>query len=238
MRVLKSIIIALTLFAILLPFTGSTQTGVPQSSFVNFEGSQTNPVRVSADGTRLFAVNTPDARLSVFDLSQEATPALIAEIPVGIEPVSVNPRTSDEAWVVNQVSDSISVVSVSQGIVINTIYVKDEPADVVFAGNKAFVTASRSNAVRVFDVTTHQQLRSIPLLGENPRALAVSPDGNRVYAAFALSGNRTTIIPANRAPAPPLPTNPSLPAAPQEGLIVERYRPAMEPRRSQLHHAG
>ena len=229
MRILKSAIIALLLLAILIPFTGSTQTGVPQSSFVNFEGSQTNPVRLSPDGSRLFAVNTPDARLSVFDLSQEADPSLVAEIPVGIEPVSVNPRTSDEAWVVNQVSDSVSVVSVSRGIVIDTIYVKDEPADVVFAGGKAFVTASRSNAVRVFDASTRQLLRSIPLAGENPRALAVSPDGTRVYAAFALSGNRTTIIPADRAPAPPPPTNPSLPPAPQEGLIVDATDPSWSP---------
>lgn len=229
MRILKSTVIALMLFATLLPFTGSTQTGVPGSSFVNFEGSQTNPVRLSADGSRLFAVNTPDARLSVFDQALESNPALIAEIPVGIEPVSVNPRTNDEVWVVNQVSDSISVVSVSQGIVIDTIYVKDEPADVVFAGNKAFVTASRSNAVRVFDVATRQQLSSIPLFGENPRALAVSPDGSKVYAAFALSGNRTTIIPAASAPAPPPPTNPSLPAAPQEGLIVDATDPRWTP---------
>src|SRR5687768_3539903 len=79
-------------------------------SFVNFEGKQVSPVRVSPDGTRLFAVNTPDARLSVFDISNPSNPILIAEIPVGIEPVSVNPRSNDEAWVVNEVSDSISIV--------------------------------------------------------------------------------------------------------------------------------
>jgi YVTN family beta-propeller protein len=69
--------------------------------YVNFEGKQTNPVRLSPDGTRLFAVNTPDARLSVFDVSNPSNPILIAEIPVGIEPVSVNPLSNDEAWVVN-----------------------------------------------------------------------------------------------------------------------------------------
>src|SRR5213083_2687505 len=110
-----------------------------QSSYVNFEGKQTSPVRLSADGTRLFAVNTPDARLSVFDVTQPSNPRLLAEIPVGIEPVSVNPRNNDEAWVVNEVSDSISVVSVSKGIVADTLYAKDEPVDVVFAGGKAFV---------------------------------------------------------------------------------------------------
>src|SRR5215510_11609214 len=89
---------------------------VDPATYVNFEGAQTAPIRLSPDGTRLFAVNTADARLSVFDLTEPSSPQLIAEIPVGLEPVSVNPRTSDEAWVVNQASDSISVVSVSRRI--------------------------------------------------------------------------------------------------------------------------
>src|SRR2546427_12905480 len=87
------------------------------TNFVNFEGKQTRPIRLSPDGQRLFAVNTPDSRLSVFDVSNPGNPILIAEIPVGIEPVSVNPLNSDEAWVVNEVSDSISVVSVSRHLV-------------------------------------------------------------------------------------------------------------------------
>src|SRR5882762_11654193 len=119
-------------------------------AYVNFEGKQTSPLRLSPDGSRLFAVNTPDARLSVFDVSQPSNPRLIAEIPVGVEPVSVNPRNNDEAWVVNEVSDSISVVSVSNRMVMDTIYVKDEPVEVVFAGNKAFVSASRKNLIAVF----------------------------------------------------------------------------------------
>src|SRR4029077_13554672 len=125
------------------------------ATYVNFEGKQTSPIRLSPDGTRLFAVNTPDARLSLFDVSQPSNPRLLAEIPVGIEPVSVNPRNNDEAWVVNEVSDTISIVSVSQRIVTDKIYVKDDPADVVFASGRAFVSASRKNLIAVFDVTTH-----------------------------------------------------------------------------------
>jgi DNA-binding beta-propeller fold protein YncE len=98
---------------------GLAEAQVPPSEFVNFEGAQTNPIRISPNGAQLFALNTPDSRVSVFDLTNPAAPALIAEIPVGIEPVSVNvnPTNTDEAWVVNQVSDSVSIVSVSQGIV-------------------------------------------------------------------------------------------------------------------------
>src|SRR4051812_14184291 len=156
-----------------------------RATYVNFEGKQTSPIRLSPDGTRLYAVNTPDARLSVFDVMQPSNPRLIAEIPVGVEPVSVNPRNNDEVWVVNEVSDSISIVSVSQRIVVDTLYVKDEPADVVFAGGKAFVSAARKNMLAVFDVTTHSLVTNITLFGENPRALAVSSDGSKVYTAFA-----------------------------------------------------
>lgn len=191
-------------------------------SFVNFEGKQVSPIRLSPDGTRLFAVNTPDARLSVFDISNPSNPILIAEIPVGIEPVSVNPRSNDEAWVVNEVSDSISIVSVSRRIVVDTIYVQDEPGDVVFAKGRAFVTCGRRNQVRVFDVVTHLPIGGpISLAGENPRALTVNSNGTKVYVAFALSGNRTTIIPPDRAPAQPPPTNPNLPPPPQVSLIVD-----------------
>src|SRR3954447_9104585 len=135
------------------------------ASYVNFEGKQTSPIRLSPDGTRLFAVNTPDARLSVFDITQPSNPRLIAEIPVGLEPVSVNPRNHDEVWVVNEVSDSISIVSVSQRIVVDTIYVQDEPVEVVFANGKAFVSASRKNQIAVFDATTHGLVTNIVVFG-------------------------------------------------------------------------
>src|ERR1043165_1760260 len=104
-----------------------------QTSYVNFEGKLTRPICLSPDGTRLFAVNTPDARLSVFDVAHPLSPFLIAEIPVGVEPVSVNARDNNEVWVVNEVSDSVSVVSVSNRVVMDTLYAKDEPVDVVFA---------------------------------------------------------------------------------------------------------
>jgi DNA-binding beta-propeller fold protein YncE len=217
---------------------------VPPSAFVNFEGAQTNPIRISSDGTRLFALNTPDNRLSVFDVkTQPSSPTLVKEIPVGIEPVSVNINPyvtgNDEAWVVNQESDSVSVVSVSKGIVTDTISAKDEPSDVVFAtgsgGKKlAFVSIARSNRVNVYNAVTHALVKSIPVFGEGPRALAVSKDGTKVYAAFALSGNHSTIIPPVNAPPPcgtkgqpacSPPMNPALPPPPQVALIVDASDP-------------
>ena len=193
-----------------------------RAQYVNFESHQTRPICLSPDGTRLFALNTPDGRLSVFDVSNPANPlpVLIREIAVGIEPVSVNALSNDEAWVVNEVSDSVSIVSVAAGAVTATLACKDEPADVVFANGRAFVSCSQNNLLRVFDLATHAATATIPLAGLNPRSLAVSGDGTKVYAAFKLSGNRTTLLPANLAPPQPPPTNTSLPPPPQVGLIV------------------
>ena len=197
-----------------------------QGNFVNFEGKQISPVRLSPDGTKLFAVNTPDNRLSVFDVSNPRNPVLTAEVPVGIEPVSVNPRTDDEVWVVNEVSDSISIVSLSRRLVIDTIYVPDEPGDVVFANGRAFVTAARKNQVAVFDAVTRAGITNIPVFGEHPKSIVANAAGTRVYAAFMLSGNRTTILPADIAPPQPPPTNPNLPAPPQVSLIIDATDPA------------
>ena len=132
----------------------------------------------------------------------------MVEIPVGVGPVAVNPRTDDEVWVVNQVSNSVSVVSVSQGIVTDTISTGagTEPMDIVFAGpSQAYVSCSRNNQISVFDANTHALIANLPVFGGSPRALAVSNDGSTVYAAFAISGNATTIIPIPLAPPQPPP---------------------------------
>lgn len=211
-------------FAVLLAAPAAAQ-----STFTNFESPQVHPLEIGPGGTRLFAANTADGRLSVFDLAQPSSPKLVAEIPVGVEPISVRARTDDEVWVVNHTSDSVSVVSVSQGLVLDTISVKDEPCDVVFAGSpqRAFVSVARSNEVRVFDPLTRALVATIPVFGETPQSLAVSADGTKVYAAFNISGNRTTSIPASLAP--PQPDVPGLVPSPAAALIVDATDPAWAP---------
>ena len=82
------------------------------ASFVTFESGQVRPLALSPDGSRLFAVNTPDDRLEIFavnggDLSH------VDSVPVGLEPIAVAARTNGEVWVVNHLSDSVSIVDVS-----------------------------------------------------------------------------------------------------------------------------
>ncbi|MBS0659430.1 MAG: beta-propeller fold lactonase family protein [Verrucomicrobia bacterium] len=201
----------------------------------NFEVSQTRPLGLSPDGSRLFVLNTPLGRLSVFDVSdaQAAVPTLLREIAVGLDPVSLQARTNDEVWVVNAASGSVSVVAVGRGAILDTLACPSDPGDVAFAGGKAFVSCAGGNTVRVFDATTRAPLGVIPIQGLAPRALAVNADGTKVYAAMFLSGNRTTLLPPNLAPGQPNPTNPALPAPPQVGLIVPADDARLQPRLNQ-----
>jgi DNA-binding beta-propeller fold protein YncE len=112
------------------------------------------PRALSPDGAQLYAVNTPDHRLSIFTVSPGGL-ALAHEVAVGLEPVAVAARTNGagrtEVWVVNHLSDSLSIVEidpsdVTLSRVMRTLLVGDEPSDVVFAGtagNRAFITTAR-----------------------------------------------------------------------------------------------
>lgn len=112
--------------------------------FVAFESGHVRPIAPSPDGTRLFAVNTPNNTLDVFNITPTGL-QLFARIPVGLEPVAVAARTDSEVWVVNHLSDSVSVVSLDGAPrVVRTLLVGDEPRDIVFAGSpaRAFITTA------------------------------------------------------------------------------------------------
>lgn len=167
-----------------------------QADFVNWETPHVSPLTLTPSGNTLLAVNTADNRLEVFDVSA-GTPVHVRSIPVGLDPVSVRARSETQAWVVNHVSDSISIVDLSGGRVVQTVSVGDEPTDVIFAGSplRAFVTLSQLNQVRVFDPAN---LATAPIIlnieGEEPRALAASADGSRVFVGIFESGNATGAI--------------------------------------------
>lgn len=144
----------------------------------------------------IFSISMKADSIEVFSL-ENGTPTLEKTIAVGIDPVSVRARSNSEIWVVNQISNSVSVVDLNAGVVIATLKTDNEPFDVVFAGNplRAFVSCSEANAINVFSTTNLDASRhKIAILGEDPRGLAVSNDGLTVYAAIFESGNGTTTL--------------------------------------------
>jgi 6-phosphogluconolactonase (cycloisomerase 2 family) len=79
MRRLPPIVAILVVFAGLLAvprFVSVRAGGGPD--FVHFESNHVHPLALTPDGTRLLVVNTPDNRLSVFDVTG-ATPVRVAD---------------------------------------------------------------------------------------------------------------------------------------------------------------
>ncbi len=156
---LASVTAALTLLA----FSPATQ------SFVTFESGQVRPLALSPDSNRLFAVNTPDGRLEIFAIAVNGL-THEASVPVGMEPVAVAARTNGEVWVVNHLSDSVSVVDVASTPprVIRTLLVGDEPRDIVFAGaggNRAFITTAHRGQNSPYNSLTNPGELTTPGIG-------------------------------------------------------------------------
>ena len=204
---------------------------VAQTSFVTFESGHVRPLARTPSGAKLLALNTPDNRLEVFVVTEGGL-VRVSSIPVGMEPVAVAARNETEVWVVNHLSDSVSIVDLgaSPPRVVRTLLVGDEPRDIVFAGtsgNRAFITTAhrgqhRTHAsilgvtgsgdpqlkdegidradVWVFDAGSlgatigGTPVEIVSFFADTPRALAVSADGNTVYAAAFHSGNQTTVV--------------------------------------------
>jgi len=200
------------------PLFGVARTA---GAFTTFDTGQVRPLAMSPDGQRLYVANTPDNRVEIFSLAT-GTPVHVGAVAVGLEPVAIAARNDGEIWVVNHLSDSISIVDVaaSPPRVVRTLLVGDEPRDIVFAGpgrNRAFITTAHRGQnnpnnpqlttpgvgradVWVFDATSlgallgGTPLTIVTLFGDTPRALTTDPSGQTVYAAVFHSGNRTTVL--------------------------------------------
>jgi len=195
---------------------------VSAKPFTTFESGQVRPLALSPDGSHLFALNTPDNRLEIFAVGALGLTHQ-GSVPVGLEPVAVAARSNDEVWVVNHLSDSVSIVDVAAvpPRVVRTLLVGDEPRDIVFAGSggdRAFITTAHRGQNRpgfdpqlttpgigradvfVFDANDlgntleGTPLTVLTLFTDTPRALAVSADKGTVYAAGFHTGNQTTTV--------------------------------------------
>jgi sugar lactone lactonase YvrE len=141
------------------PVSGNPVLTTPEHQFT-FESGPVRPVALSSDGSTLYVANTAAATLDIFAVSSQGlTP--VTSVPVGLEPVALAVRNSQEVWVVNHLSNSVSIVNVGSqpASVVQTLLVGDEPRDIVFAGPL--------NAQRAFITTAHrgQQRSSASLSG-------------------------------------------------------------------------
>jgi DNA-binding beta-propeller fold protein YncE len=217
----------------------------------NFEADIVRPIAFDKNKGRIFVANPVTNCLEIISVTSNRLKKVFA-LPVGLSPVAVAIASDNEVWVVNHNSDSISIVDV-EGIpcIKRTLQVGDEPRDIVFAGKnkeRAFITTAhrgqhhpkfkiediRNSKVGRADVWVYNKnnigfglsgepVEILNLFSDTPRALAVSEDGLKVYAASYLSGNQTTTIFAADVNVKKVEPNTSIDGfeAPKTGLIVK-----------------
>ena len=192
-----------------------------QNNHILFEADQVRPLALSDDKKTIYAVNTPDNRLEIYGVTKAGL-VHKASVLVGLAPVAVAIRNDKEVWVVNHLSDSVSIVNVEskKPRITKTLWVGDEPRDIVFAGEElshAYITTAHRGQNVPYDpqLTTPgvgradvwvfesenlgdklggEPVNIVNLFTDTPRALAVSADGKKVYAAGFKTGNKTTTI--------------------------------------------
>ena len=114
-----------------------------------------------------------------------------ADVTDGLFPVVVDPRTGIP------VSGTVSVIDTASNMVVKTITVGLHPTGMALSpdGDRLYVTNANSDTVSVIATANDVVVKTIhvgqerreygPVLGSSPNAIAVSPNGRRLYVANA-----------------------------------------------------
>lgn len=135
-----------------------------QENFVSFESAAVRPIATSGDGKFVYITNTPNHSLDVFEYDASNSLTLKHSVAVGVDPVAVAIAENGDAWVVNHVSDSVSIIKFDRSIpyVSDTLLVGDEPRDIVFAKGNAFITTAHRGQHR-----SHPSIADVPGAGDS-----------------------------------------------------------------------
>jgi len=149
--------------------------------------SRSSPIIVDRKRNRVYVVNSDSATITAIDLDTEQK---YREINVGRDPRSLClDRQGRHLFVANMLDDTVSVVSGDSLEVTTTIEVPDEPYGVVsdLLTDNVYVSCAGADKLVLLDASRHRCVRQISM-ASNPRGLAVSVDGRRLYVTHHLSG--------------------------------------------------
>jgi YVTN family beta-propeller protein len=156
-----------------------------------------NGLALTPDGTQLWvALDTASGnRVLVFDPALQ----LMREIPVCRMPMNIAFRSNGGQGFVSCAFDgAVSIVQVSDGRVLNTVRVGDNPNGIAVASdpntgaNTVYVANTNSNSISYFrpsNPTAVGTIQGVPA----PVGVATSPDGSQAYFT-SLTGNSLSVV--------------------------------------------
>ena len=183
----------------LLPSLASAQVTNDELPFDNTRGrfimygvAPMKPVVFPPIRKMFYITNQMGDRLAVYS---SMTGQLLSEVPTGSGLVSLALRPgTNELWMVDRVTNSLTVLDTDSSQIIRTVRVGAEPHDIVFTPNgaRAYVSCSAVNRVDIVDTQNYRVVKSIDIPARQPRGLAMS--GDSVYVVPMMSGNGTAPI--------------------------------------------
>ena len=197
-NVLSSIILCflIVLFVVCKPQTISETVSEPIISsdysidLSTVRSSPSSAITISSDGTLAASVNPDSDTITLVDA---LLLKVVAEITVGDDPRTVSfTHDSQQLLVANHGSDTISVVDINKKIQIATYSVGSMPYGIVNNGVYAFIAEFGLGKISVLDLSTGKVLNNITV-EDFPSALALNPDGNRLFITHFFSGIVTVI---------------------------------------------
>lgn len=175
------------------PVSAQTSQGGPTSSA---------PIAVTPDSKFVWVVNPDSDSVSVINVENDANQK-VAEIEVGQEPnnLAISPN-GQTVYVANTVSGTVSVINAATREITATIFAGTEPYGLALTpnGSKLYVANARSNDVSVINTTTNRVIKTISGVGEEPRGIAITSDGDaadndeKVYVTQFLAVDRPNTV--------------------------------------------
>jgi YVTN family beta-propeller protein len=156
---------------------------VPATRFVGPTSSQ--PLALTASSEFLIVANPDNNSVSFFDVRADRNRRL-ATVPVQIEPNGVAFAPNGlRAYVANTVSGTVSFIkaNIANGVIAKPhkhLAVGTEPYALVLTpnGTRLYVANARSNDISVIDTATETVVQTIVNVGQEPRGLAITNDGD------------------------------------------------------------
>lgn len=149
-------------------------------------------ISLTSDGATLLVVNPDSNSITLVDTKALS---VLAEIPVGIEPVGVAMSSDDGlAYVSNKGSDTLSAVDLATQSVVAEIPLEDRPVGVAVAPDGRFLAVAELGAdqVRFLDTADLRTLFRVPV-ADRPYGLSFTPDGQHLLISHLLSGYVTVL---------------------------------------------
>jgi YVTN family beta-propeller protein len=144
--------------------------------------SNSGPIQISPDDKTVWVANPETNSVAAFNVAGDKK-ELLADIGVGKEPrnLAISPD-GKRVFVANAGEDTLSVIDTSTlpYTRLGSVKVGTEPYGLAFTpnGRRLYVANARSNTVSVVDPGTLKVVKTITDVGQEPRGLAITNNGN------------------------------------------------------------